>query len=285
LKRRTENLWAALFYGGAALLFFLPALRFFATSLIGPAEDNMFFYWALWHGSESFANPAFSFMHTQLLYYPEGISLYFCNYYYYGIPLTILLRLFFTLPLIHNLLIFHTFLVGGMGAFFLIRYLTGDFRASLLGGFVFAFNPSHFAHSLHHLTIASIQFIPFFALFFIKTAREKTRTNIWWAALFMTLNALCDWNYLVYDLVFILLGSVYLLWRRRARAWEALRRIFFIPALAFLFLAPLVIPMVGISLGLFSKPWTAMIFLSPIFSVFSRRIPITCFPPTALSKK
>ena len=205
----------------------------------------MFFYWALWHGSESFLNPAFSFMHTQLIYYPEGISLYFCNYYYYGVFITFFLRFFFTLPLIHNLLIFHTFVVAGLGAFCLIRYLTADFKASLLGGFVFAFNPSHFAHSLHHLTIASIQFIPFFVLFFIKTTREKTKTNIFLAALFMTLNALCDWNYLVFDLVFVLLGSLYLLWRRRADAWETLRRIIWIPALALLFLAPLIMPMIS----------------------------------------
>jgi len=244
-----ENLWAIFFYGAAALIFFWPTLRFFSTSLIGPAEDNMFFYWALWHGSESFLNPAFSFMHTHLIYYPEGISLYFCNYYYYGVFITFFLRGFFTLPLIHNLLIFHTFVVAGLGAFCLIRYLTADFKASLLGGFVFAFNPSHFAHSLHHLTIASIQFIPFFALFFIKTAREKNKTNIFLAALFMTLNALCDWNYLVYDLVFVLLGSLYLLWRRRANAWEALKRIVWIPALAFLFLAPLIIPMISAAIG------------------------------------
>jgi hypothetical protein len=244
-----ENLWAVFFYSAAALLFFWPALRFFSTNLIGPAEDNMFFYWALWHGSESILNPAFSFMHTHLIYFPEGISLYFCNYYYYGVFITFFLRVFFSLPLIHNLLIFHTYVVAGLGAFYLIRYLTGDYKASLLGGFVFAFNPSHFAHSLHHLTIASIQFIPFFALFFIKTAREKTKTNIFLAALFMTLNALCDWNYLVFDLAFVFLGSLYLLWQRRAKAWEALKKIIWIPVLALLFLAPLIMPMISASIG------------------------------------
>jgi hypothetical protein len=249
LKKRNENLWAVLFYAAATLLFFLPALRSLATSLIGPPEDNMFFYWALWHGSESFLNPAFSFMHTHLIYFPEGIGLYFCNYYYYGLPIVFLLRLVFSLPLVHNLLILHTFVIGGLGAFLLIRYLGVDFKASLLGGFVFAFNPSHFAHALHHLTIASIQFIPFFALYFIRTAREKNRANIFLATLFMTLNALCDWNYLVYDLVFILLGSVYLLWRRRARALEALRRIIFIPFLAMVFLSPLIVPMMRASLS------------------------------------
>jgi hypothetical protein len=249
LKTKKENLGAVLFYSAAALLFFWPMLRFFSTRLIGPAEDNMFFYWALWHGSESFLNPAFSFMHTNLIYYPEGIGLYFCNYYYYGLPITFFLRFFFTLPLIYNLLIFHTFVVAGLGAFCLIRYLTADFKASLLGGFIFAFNPSHFAHSLHHLTIASIQFIPFFVLFFIKATREKTKINIFLAALFMTLNALGDWNYLVYDLVFILLGLIYLLWRRRAAAWEAIKRIIWIPVLAILFLAPLIVPMIWTSIG------------------------------------
>jgi hypothetical protein len=271
LKTKTENLWAVFFYGAAALLFFWPALRFFSTSLIGPAEDNMFFYWALWHGSESVLNPAFSLMHTHLIYYPEGIGLYFCNYYYYGVFITFFLRAFFTLPLIHNLLIFHTFVIGGIGAFFLIRYLTTDFKASLLGGFVFAFNPSHFAHSLHHLTIASIQFIPFFVLFFIKTVREKTKTSIILAALFMTLNALCDWNYLVYDLVFIFLAALYLLWRRRAGAWEALKRIAWIPALALLLLSPLIVPMIFASIGrIFFKILPGHdIYVADFFSFFT----------------
>jgi hypothetical protein len=286
LKRRTENLWAVFFYSAAALLFFLPALRFFSTSLVGPAEDNMFFYWALWHGSESFLNPAFSFMHTHLIYYPQGIGLYFCNYYYYGLPITFLLRFIFTLPLIHNLLIMHTFIIGGLGAFFLIRYLGADFKASLLGGFVFAFNPSHFAHALHHLTIASIQFIPFFALYFIRTAREKNKTNIFLAALFMALNALCDWNYLVYDLVFILLGSVYLLWRRRARALEALRRIICIPVLAFVLLSPLIVPMMRASL---SRPFFKIlpghdIYVADFFGFFTPP-PVHLFSANGLVQK
>lgn len=281
-----ENLWAVFFYSAAALLFFWPALRFFSTSLIGPAEDNMFFYWALWHGSESVLNPAFSFMHTHLIYYPEGISLYFCNYYYYGVLITFFLRVFFTLPLIHNLLIFHTFVVAGLGAFFLIRYLAGDFKASLLGGFVYAFNPSHFAHSLHHLTIASIQFIPFFVLFFIKTTREKSKSNIFLAALFMTLNALCDWNYLVFDLVFILLASLYLLWRRRADAWEALKRIIWIPSLALLFLAPLIVPMIWASIG---RPFFKIlhgqdIYVADFFSFFVPH-PYHFFSATGLIQK
>lgn len=234
---------AAAFYSALTLLYFYPSLKSLPNSLIGPPEDNMFMLWSLWYGTESLLRHSFPFMHTHHLFYPEGISLFFSNYCYYGVGVALFLRGFLSLPLIYNLLVLHTFVLAGVGAFCLIHTLTGDLKVSLVGGFIYAFNPSHFAHSLHHVTIASIQFIPFFVLFLIKAVKEPKRAYVLWAALFMTLGALCDWNYLVFDSVFIIMGAGALLWTRRGEALGIFKRMVWAPVLSALSLSVLILPM------------------------------------------
>ena len=237
---------AFVFYLAASLVYFLPSLGMFGDHLIGPPEDNMFILWSLWYGASSWWHAGAGFLHTHQIFYPEGISLFFCNYYFWGVFLAFFLKLLFAMPLVYNLLVVHTFVLAGLGACFLIHELTGDFKAALVGGFVFAFNPSHWAHSLHHLTIASIQFIPFFAAFTIRAARKGKKSDMAWAAFFMTLDALSDWNYLVYDLLFLGLGLLYLIFRNPRKTALHLKRLAPIPLAACVCLSPLIVPMVWV---------------------------------------
>ena len=204
----------------------------------------MQFYWFLWYGVQSLLSRELSFMHTHSIYYPEGISLFYSNYYYYGLFLSLVLRFFFSSIQMFNLLILHTFVVAGVGGFLLLRYLTRNIPASPLGGFVFAFNPSHFAHSLHHVTITSIQFIPFFVLYFLRGIKENKRIHLFLVGLFLVLSSLCDWNYLVFGLIFIGLSYLYLAIRRkRLILFSEIKKIMMILAFSFLLLSPLIVPM------------------------------------------
>ncbi|MEI8345322.1 MAG: hypothetical protein WCG06_04550, partial [Candidatus Omnitrophota bacterium] len=145
-----ENAAAFALYLGLTLAVFWPCLSSFSTALIGPPEDNMQFYWFLWNGHRTLATGGGSFLHTNLMYYPEGASLLYANYYYYGVFLTLVLKPLMSLAAVFNFLVMHSFVLAAFFAFILIRYLSGDFWASLAGGLIFGFNPSHFAHSLHH---------------------------------------------------------------------------------------------------------------------------------------
>ena len=235
---------AAILYSACVVLYFFPVLPSIAHSLIGPPEDNRQFYWFLWYGKNSLLRGDWPFLFSRHIYYPEGAGLYYANYYYYGVFLSVLLGSFMNLVLVFNLLVLHTFVFAGVAAFLLLKYLTGDTKASLLGGFVFGFNPSHVAHSLHHVTIASIQFVPLFVLFFIKMLKENKRSHILWAAFFLVLNALCDWNYLVFGLIFIGLASGYRLYKKRAFFLkEDLKKIIGVLILTFVALSPLIVPM------------------------------------------
>ncbi len=118
--------------------------------------------------------------------------------------------------LAYNLLILHTYILSGLGAFLLARYLLGNIPLALVAGFIFAFSPAYFAHHTGgHINIASIQFIPFFVLYFIKAIKEGGLKNILICALFLFLNAICSWNHMIFAFYFMALSYIYLAIRRR----------------------------------------------------------------------
>jgi len=203
----SQTLIAVLIYIVITIIFFYPVLSDITTALIGPTEDNVKYLWNMWWGERYFAGLEPSLTYSSDIFYPEGSSLVFNDFSWYNLGISLLLSPVFNNTTIYNILILHTFVIAALGAFLLVRYMTGSFWAGILGGFIFAFNPSHFAHSLHHLNIASIQFLPFFTLYNIKSVRMGGMRNSILAAFFLFLCAMCDWNYLIFCL--LLMAIIY----------------------------------------------------------------------------
>lgn len=231
------------------LVFFHPLLSRLGSHLIGPPEDNMQFLWYLWYGTKAIMDPALPFFHTPLMYFPEGANLYFANYFYSGVAAAWILKPFLGLVLTYNFLVLSSFALSGLTAYWLIQRITGSAAASILGGFVYAFNPQHFEKSLHHVHLASIQFIPLFVLFLLRSRSEPSRLNIFLAGTFLAVSALCDWNYLVYGFLILLFDWAYSHAENRtwfdARAWT---RAAGIGGCAFALSAFVLVPMIGIGL-------------------------------------
>jgi len=240
---------AAIVYTIATLIFFYPALGSLCTSLIGPPEDNMHHFWFEWWMNKAFTEPGAGFTFSPLIFYPEGANLLYNDFCWYNYLLSFLLRLFLQPVEIYNLLILHTFILAGIGAFLLIRYLTGNFYLSLIGGLIYAFNPYHYAHALHHTTYASIQFIPFFLLFFFKSMKKNSGRYILAAGFFLLLNAICCWYYLIYLICFMAISYFFFLLRdKRLFLPGVLKKIVLIAAPTLLIISPWVIRMVLIGL-------------------------------------
>jgi len=192
-----------------------PILGSFSSTLIGPPEDNLQFYWNYWWMTENVMNGTGSLMFTNYLFFPEGAQLYYHSWTFYNLAISVVLSQFMNLHAVSNLIALHSFPVAGIGAFLLVRYLTRNSYIALIGGFMFAFCPYHSTRLLHHLNLMSIQFIPFFVLFYIKAIRRQGRWSIILAAVFLLLNALCSWTYLIFALLFMFLCYVYLAIRRK----------------------------------------------------------------------
>ena len=131
-----------------------------------------------------------------------------------------------------------------------MRYLTGNIAGALLGGFVFAFNPSHIEHVMHHAHVSSIEFIPAFVLCYLLAMERKSWPLLIGSAILYALNALSCWYYLFYIFYFIVFHTVYLLIRDRAfpRGWKLLTPVACIAGTIAL-LSPLLVPMVVAAQG------------------------------------
>jgi hypothetical protein len=148
------------------------------TEVIG-GGDAWQHIWNLWWARESLlsgpSNPYF----TDLLYYPDGVPLYFHTLVLTAGLLSLPLQMAgLSLITTYNIVLLLTFLLAGYGAFLLCHYLTGHKWGSFVGGCVFAFSPYHFAHLYGHMNLASLQWIPFYVLLLLRAidepGREKT---------------------------------------------------------------------------------------------------------------
>lgn len=196
--------FALLVYIVVTLIYFRGIWDGFSSHIIGPAEDNMGYIWNIWYGWRALLDPGISFTFTNKIFYPEGVSLWYNGWSFYNLFLSFLLKQILTPAGVYNILIMHSFPLAGLGAYFLVRHFTNHTLVAITAGLIFAFNPSHLAHSLHHMNITSIQFFPFFLLFFIKAISSSSRKNLLLASIFFLLLAMCDWNWMIFAVIIML---------------------------------------------------------------------------------
>jgi len=189
------------------------------------------------------------FFFTDLIMFPEGTPLNYHSFAYPKVFAVALISKVFglsTSSLIfqHNLSLLISFPLAGTGAFYLVRYFAANTAGALLGGFIFAFNPSHVEHVMHHAHVSSIEFIPFFVLAYLLTIDRKSIPLLISAIALFALNALSCWYYLFYVAYFILFQTVYVVIRDRAlpRGWQLLAPIACFSG-AIVVLSPLQVPM------------------------------------------
>ncbi len=205
--RRNEVGIALAVYLVATAWLFHPLWPHFTSSVVGAPSDNVGYLWTLWYGHAALLG-APSLFETKLVFHPEGTSLAYHVYSWLNLLIALPLRPFLELPTIYNLLVLQTFPVAGLGAFLLIRLHVRDSLAAIVGGFVFAFNPVHVAYSSIQINSASIQMLPFFVFFLVRSLRRPGWKNRLGAALCFLLNAMASWYYLLYALGIVALGIV-----------------------------------------------------------------------------
>lgn len=235
-----------LFVAVTAVLF-APMLSRLGSALIGPPEDNMIDLWNSWYAAVA-AKPH-GFFFTDLIRYPEGMDLHYHTFAFPQVFSVVLLTALFGaghLVLFQNLTLLAAFPLAGLGAYLLVRHVTGNDIAALVGAFVFAFNPSHFQHALHHANVESIEFIPFFVLAYLLALERRSYVWLALSAVFWALNGLACLYYLFYAGFFVVFHTIYLMVREKSfpAGWKL-----FVPvasaAGAALLMSPILIPMLG----------------------------------------
>jgi hypothetical protein len=234
-------------------LFFHSWLGHLSSALIGPPEDNMQDYWNTWYAA--LAGDPGQFFFTTLIRFPEGTPLVYHSFAY---PQVLLIALLVrglhlggdSLVLMQNLTLLASFPIAAVGAYLLIRHFVDSTSGALVGAFLFAFNPSHVEHVMHHAHVSQIQFIPFFVLAYLVALRRQSVGLLVVAVGLYALCALSCWYYLFYVAYFIVFHTVFM--AVAAREWPrdwALTVPLTCLAGVVLLLSPLLVPMVTAALG------------------------------------
>jgi hypothetical protein len=242
-----RNAAVLIFFALATALIFRTSIAHLNSALIGPPEDNMNDFWDTWYTVVGH-DPA-HFFSTKLLRFPEGTSLLYQSFAWPQLFAVVVLSRFFgtdlhTLVALQNATLLASFPLAGLGAFCLVHHLTRNTIASLIGGFIFAFNPSHVAHALHHAGVSSIEFLPFFVLCYLLALERRSYAWLAGAAIFNALSALSCWYYFFYGAYFLAFQLLYERIRDGAwpRGWHPAAAVKCL-AITTVLLAPLVVPM------------------------------------------
>jgi len=220
-----------------------PLVKQFGQAIPGDGFDGWQNFWNLWWVKQALLVEHTGPWFTDMLYYPTGVSLLFHTLNAFNgftfLPVQLALGLF---PAYNSAVIF-SFVIGGLGAFLLARYVLGPGSSRLAAfgaGIIFTFSPYHIAHLLGHMQLITLEWLPFYALYLLKTAdsgleaasgkspasgaprctlrapRSVLRNGVI-AAFFLVLVTFSDWYYLLYCLLFTAVVFVWvvcvMLWR------------------------------------------------------------------------
>jgi hypothetical protein len=186
---------------------------FFSKMVPGEADVH-FYLWDLWWFKKSFMDLSSPYF-TPYLFYPNGVNLAFSAITPFNGMVSVPLQLIFGLTRTYTILWLASFIISGYGAFLLVKYLTKNSKAAFVSGIIFMFSPYHFAHSLGHLNLLSIEWIPFYVLFFFKTIDENNYKNSIYAAFFLLLVFLSEYTYSVYLCIFTAFFLLYYIFEDR----------------------------------------------------------------------
>ena len=194
IRRRPHGAALALF-SILTLALTYPLVTHLTTHVPGSdtwAFDEYTFLWSAWWFKTATLNLHSSPLHTNLLFHPLGLDLILYTYNLFHAVLGLPLQLAVNVPFASNLMLWFATIMSGYGAFLLTRWLlrpagrrevTPLFPA-LLTGLIYAFGANRAIYqALGHYNIASVQWLPFALLYFLKAGQANGRAAYRQAAL------------------------------------------------------------------------------------------------------
>lgn len=176
-RRSVRRLWprvarldawsAAGWYLLLTLVLTWPVCAHLATALPNDLGDPLFGCWLLkWNVDHVLAVlggdlGAIGRYWNANIFYPSPLALLYAEHLFaLGIQAVPLWLVTHNLLLCYNLIFLSTFVLSGLGAFLLVRELTGSARAGFVAGLFYGFSPYRFAQ-FGHIQVLSSQWMPF----------------------------------------------------------------------------------------------------------------------------
>ncbi|MDY6878415.1 MAG: hypothetical protein SWK90_19730, partial [Chloroflexota bacterium] len=180
-----------------------------ATHLAGDDYDVWARPWATWW-TKTVIQKGRSLYHTDMLFYPLGVSLVYHSFSHVNTAVALLLEPLAGYIAAHNLTVLLAYILSGFSMYLLGKHITGSTGAGLVAGLIFTFSTYHIDQS-SHLIILTTQWIPFWILSVIRISHnEHPLRHALLAALFLALTALSSWHLLLFSALWLVLYLAYL---------------------------------------------------------------------------
>lgn len=213
-------------FAGLALLQSWPVAPNIATRVPGTATwafDESTFVWNIWNFKHSLLDLHVSPLHSDLIWRPLGIDLILYTYNFFNSLIGMPLLLAFSPAVASNVTVLLATFLSGLGAYLLaldllrcarIDLADGSLRlAALVAGVIYAMSANRAVYAaLGHYDMVTTQWLPFYALYFLRTLRRPTLRNAALAGLFFAFAALAE---MIFASFLALLSAILLLasWR------------------------------------------------------------------------
>lgn len=211
------------------------------SQIPGLEGDSWNHLWTFWWVKQALLRGESPFF-SQLLFYPNGVSLLFHNIAWVQIALWLVVQVVVGEGAAYTLVFLATYLFNGFATYLLARELTKSEAGAFIAGLIVAFWPYNLSQQ-DHPNLILIGWIPLTLLCWQRLSQEPRPKWAIWGGVCLALVGLSRWQVLVMAAVPL---GLFALWRWREMPW---RLLLLSGGLAGLFMAPLFVPLVIGQLG------------------------------------
>ncbi len=246
VKRQTALILLA--YCALAVVMTWPIAGRLGTAFPASGGDAWGHLWTFnWvkEALQSGQNPYF----TDLLFYPDGVSLLYHNIAWLHIAAWLPLQALVGAEAAYSLIFLAIFALNGFATYLLAREITSSAPAAFIGGLIVAFWPYTLSHH-NHPNLILIAWIPLALLYLKRFFDQQQLRDAFFAAIFIALIGLSRWQLLIIGGLLIGLYVIYRLFTdKEARTVRVLGVLAGMGLLAVLIMAPLLAPVVTTQLA------------------------------------
>ena len=169
-----EHISVVFIFSVLTIIITFPVILDFATESAGmECYDKCHMMWRFWWADFSFEN-SLDFHHPNHIFYPEGTDIgghlaYFTTFIgFLAVQLVDYVAAW-------NIIWFLGLVFGGYGCYLLANNFNKNYLSSIIAGIIFTFTTYHMAHSMMHVGLSMIVWIPIFVLFLFKLLEKQSK--------------------------------------------------------------------------------------------------------------
>jgi len=168
-----EHISVVFIFSVLTVILTFPVILNLSESAGEECGDKCHMMWRIWWTDFSFKN-GLDFQHSNYIFYPNGIDIG-GNLAYFTTFIGFLLVQFLDYTTTWNILWFSGFIFGGYGCYLLANNFNKNYFSSIIAGIIFTFTTYHMAHSITHIGLSMIVWLPIFVLFLFKLLEKQSK--------------------------------------------------------------------------------------------------------------